>query len=88
MDQILDVSALPAPEPLERVLDALADLPSGDRLCVIHHREPYPLYDLLKRMGYRWETQVEGERYRILISPLAKPVSTPRRAWSHGANRL
>jgi uncharacterized protein (DUF2249 family) len=88
MDQTIDVSALPAPEPLERILDALADLPPEDRLCVIHHREPYPLYDLLRRMGYRWETQNEVERYRILIAPLAKPVSTPRRSRSPGTERV
>jgi TusA-related sulfurtransferase len=73
MDRQLDVSDLAAPEPLERILDALADLPPGDRLCVIHRREPYPLYDLLRRMGCRWETTAEDERYRILIWPAPHP---------------
>jgi uncharacterized protein (DUF2249 family) len=81
MDRTLDVSDLPAPEPMERILDALADLPPGDRLCVLHRREPYPLYDMLRRMGYRWEVSAEGDRYRILISPVPerqRPVSRLR----------
>jgi uncharacterized protein (DUF2249 family) len=59
VDRELDVRDLAPPEPLERVLDALADLPPGDRLLVHHRREPFPLYDLLRRMGYAWRT--EGE---------------------------
>jgi uncharacterized protein (DUF2249 family) len=58
------------PEPLERILDALADLPPGDRLSVIHRREPFPLYDLLRRLGYGWHTQGEDGRFTILIWPL------------------
>jgi TusA-related sulfurtransferase len=73
MDHPLDVSALPVPEPLERVLDALADLPPGDRLRVLHRREPFPLYDLLARMGYRWEAQGEEGHYQILIWPESRP---------------
>jgi len=69
MDRELDVSRLEPPEPLERVLDALFVLDPGDRLCVIHRREPFPLYDILRRLGHRWETQVEEGRYRILIWP-------------------
>ncbi len=77
MDHPLDVSALPVPEPLERVLDALADLPPGDRLRVLHRREPFPLYDLLARMGYRWETQGEEGQYQILIWPESRSTQPP-----------
>jgi uncharacterized protein (DUF2249 family) len=70
VDRELDVRALEPPEPLERVLDALADLPAGDRLLVHHRREPFPLYDLLRRMGYAWRTEGEEGCYRILIWPL------------------
>lgn len=54
MDHRLDVSDLPPPEPLERALDALGLLAPGDRLLLHHRRQPYPLYDLLARMGYQW----------------------------------
>jgi uncharacterized protein (DUF2249 family) len=67
MEQLLDVSALPAPEPLERILDTLADLPAGGRLRVIHRREPFPLYGMLGRMGYAWRTQGAEGRFEILI---------------------
>ena len=69
MDRILDVSQLEPPEPLERILDALADLGPDDRLSIIHRRVPFPLYELLRGMGHRWETSGEEGRYRILIWP-------------------
>lgn len=69
MDRELDVSTLPPPEPLEQVLDALSGLQSGDRLVVRHRRQPFPLYDILRRLGYRWQIEgVEGD-WRILIAP-------------------
>jgi len=40
MQHLLDVSELSPPEPLERVLDALADLPEGDSLRVRLPMEP------------------------------------------------
>ncbi|EGV31622.1 hypothetical protein ThidrDRAFT_1823 [Thiorhodococcus drewsii AZ1] len=79
--QVLDVSRLAPPEPLERVLDALADLPAGRPLWVLHRREPFPLYDLLRRMGYGWRTLGEDPRVEILIWPLANPPSEAELAW-------
>ncbi|KAA6187814.1 DUF2249 domain-containing protein [Thiohalocapsa marina] len=66
----LDVRKLPPPEPLERILDALADLPADCTLRVVHRREPFPLYDLLRGMGYTWRTRGEDEHFEILIWPL------------------
>lgn len=56
MDIVLDVRRLAPPEPMEAVLAALAGLQAGDRLRMLHRREPFPLYDLLPRMGYAWKT--------------------------------
>ncbi|WP_132977315.1 DUF2249 domain-containing protein [Thiobaca trueperi] len=75
MVPVLDVRRLEPPEPLERILDALADLPAGEPLCVLHRREPFPLYDLLKRMGYDWRTQGQDDRFEILIWPREAPPS-------------
>jgi uncharacterized protein (DUF2249 family) len=61
MEHCLDVSELEPPEPLERILDALADLPQGDWLHVLHRREPFPLYRMLHDMGYRWYTRTGPE---------------------------
>jgi uncharacterized protein (DUF2249 family) len=71
MDHVLDVSDLPAPEPLERTLDALLTLPAGDRLELRHRRQPYPLFDMLRRMGYRWTVNGTDGDWRILIEPIA-----------------
>ena len=43
MERVLDVSDLEPPEPLERILDALDQLGTGDWLHVRHRREPFPL---------------------------------------------
>jgi uncharacterized protein (DUF2249 family) len=48
----LDLRGLPAPEPMERVLDALERLPEGQALRVLLPHEPYPLYRLLERDGW------------------------------------
>lgn len=69
MDHLLELAHLPPPEPLERTLDALSDLPAGDRLLLHHHRQPYPLYDLLRRMGCRWEVSGREGDWHILLTP-------------------
>jgi len=51
---LLDLHALPAPEPMERVLDTLDRLHGYAELRVLLAREPYPLYPILARMGYTW----------------------------------
>lgn len=52
---------------MQRILEALLDLAVGDRLRVLHRREPFPLYDILHRMGYRWETTGADGCFEILI---------------------
>ena len=65
---VVDGRDLPAPEPLERTLEALAGLGADDRLRLLIHREPLPLYDLLRGGGYRWESRRLGDgNYEILI---------------------
>ena len=48
----LNVCGLEAPEPMERVLEALCALEPTDRLAVLIEREPRPLYRILERNGY------------------------------------
>ena len=67
MDHVLDARGLPPPEPMERALDALAALPPDDRLVLRLPRQPFPLFDLLRRMGYLWEVSGTEGDYRILI---------------------
>ncbi len=67
-ETVLDVSALEPPEPLERVLAAVAELQPGERLRILHRREPFPLYELLERDGFTYRV-LQGEKtaYEILI---------------------
>jgi uncharacterized protein (DUF2249 family) len=64
----LDVCGLEPPEPLERVLDALSRLTEDQRLCMLIDREPRPLYGILERNGYAYETRTRPDYlYEILI---------------------
>jgi uncharacterized protein (DUF2249 family) len=65
---LLDLRALPAPEPMERVLDALDALADGDELRVLLAREPHPLYGVLARMGYRWRTAWQDDGCHVAIA--------------------
>jgi uncharacterized protein (DUF2249 family) len=49
----LDVSGLLPPEPMERIFETLAALPTAATLQVLIDREPHPLYRMLERDGYR-----------------------------------
>lgn len=67
-DKTLDVCGLHPPEPMERVLSALDSIPDNNRLRVLIDREPFPLYPILQRNGYRYRTEpVEDGRYEITI---------------------
>lgn len=71
MEHMLDLRDLPPPEPLERILDALADLPAGDCLRVRLPMEPMLLYPMLRTMGMRWVREAcEGDEVVLLISEL------------------
>lgn len=66
---VVDGRGLEHPEPLERVLAALDELQPGQPLRFLIHREPYPLYDILRRHHYRYEV-INGaaDGFEILIS--------------------
>lgn len=63
----LDVRGLPAPEPLEHCLEALADLQPGQRLHMRIDREPFPLYRILDRDGFAHRCQFEDPHYCVTI---------------------
>ncbi len=68
MEHLLDVSMLEPPQPMERVLEAIAQLGEGDILKVQHRREPRLLYPLLEKLGYTWHCEQQAEaQYLILI---------------------
>lgn len=49
----IDVSALPAPEPMTNIIQALAQLTAHQFLLVHHRREPFPLYEKLTAAGWQ-----------------------------------
>ena len=57
----LDVRGLPAPQPMERVLDAIGEFVPGDRLKLLIDCEPRPLYRILELNGYRHRTSPGAE---------------------------
>lgn len=65
---LVDARGLEPPEPLERVMQALALMRSGQSIRLLLHREPFPLYPLLAERGYRYDTRRESDgSYTILI---------------------
>ncbi len=76
---LLNVSTLPAPEPFQRITEALATLPEGARLRVLHRREPFPLYPRLLAAGfhYRVEHEPDGSGVVILIHRPIAPGPLP-----------
>ena len=68
----LDVRGLPPPEPFEHIMLALQMLPAGATLQVHIHREPFPLYEVLRDTGYAWQTTAHADgSFVILISRAA-----------------
>ena len=64
----LDLRGLFAPEPMEKVLDALASLGAGQQLRLLIEREPHPLFRILERNGYHYScSEQEPGLYQILI---------------------
>ena len=65
---LIDVCGLEPPEPMERVLEALALLEKGQRLRMLIDREPRPLYRILDNNGFEHSTQAQPDfLYEILI---------------------
>ena len=64
----LDVCEMEPPEPLQRTLDALSLLKPGQRLCMLIDREPRPLYRILERNRFSYESTLRPDYvYEIII---------------------
>ena len=66
-ESLLDVRGLEPPEPMVRIMDAIATLQSGETLCVAIHREPFPLYAMLAEEGYVHSTTWKQDGYFEVI---------------------
>lgn len=64
----LDLRGLFPPEPMERVLDALAGLLAGQQIRLLIEREPHPLFRILEKNNYRYSsTEPEPGLYQVVI---------------------
>jgi uncharacterized protein (DUF2249 family) len=64
----VDVRFLPPPEPLEKILASLDELPCGEELHVRIHREPMLLYPILERRGFSRDVRaLEDGTFEIVI---------------------
>jgi uncharacterized protein (DUF2249 family) len=70
---LVDARWLEPPEPMERILAALALLRADEQVRFLIHREPLPLYSLLNNAGhvYQVEPMPDGS-FALLIRPLSK----------------
>ncbi len=64
----IDARGLEPPRPMELVMDALCDLESGEELLLILDREPFPLYQVLRRNRCVWRTSsFDDGRFEVVI---------------------
>ena len=64
----LDLRGMYPPEPMERVLDALASLRLGQQIRLLIEREPHPLFKVLDSNGYAWRcTESAPGLYQVVI---------------------
>lgn len=61
MPRLIDGRELQPPEPLELALMALDTLPADEELTMLLYCQPHPLFDILRRNGYRWTEVVQDD---------------------------
>jgi uncharacterized protein (DUF2249 family) len=66
---VIDARELEPPEPFERVMEALSALQKGEEIMLVINREPFPLYRVLERNGYRYKASMFPDgRFEIVIT--------------------
>lgn len=64
----LDLRGMFPPEPMEKVLDALAELQAGQQIRLLIEREPHPLFRILERNNYRHScSALEDGLFQVII---------------------
>jgi len=65
---IIDVSDLPAPEPMTKIIQTLVTITTQQFLLVHHRREPFPLFEKLTSAGWLYSCQQQTpDDYQIYI---------------------
>jgi hypothetical protein len=76
VSRAIDVSQLPPPLPMVRILETLRELGPSETLLVHHTRRPIHLYPKLEALGCRHETiePVPGKIEVRITNPPARPL--------------
>ncbi|MCK0507779.1 DUF2249 domain-containing protein [Aromatoleum anaerobium] len=61
MKPVIDARGLEPPQPFELVMEAIADLRPGEGVKLLLDRMPYPLFRILDRDRYRYESRVRDD---------------------------
>jgi TusA-related sulfurtransferase len=68
MPLVIDGRELQPPEPLEKALAALEDLPEGGELLILLYCHPTPLFNILRNNGFAWQENITADgTHEILI---------------------
>ncbi|MFB6232664.1 MAG: DUF2249 domain-containing protein [Haloarculaceae archaeon] len=66
--QTVDARAIDG-EPFSDIMDAINSISDGETALLINSFEPKPLYPVLTRKGYAYDTtQVDDDEWRVAIS--------------------
>lgn len=70
---VIDARKMAPPEPFERVLEALSTLGEGEKVMLVLHREPLPLYRFLQDNNYRYQVTIgsDGSNEVLIWEPSA-----------------
>ena len=63
----IEARGLEPPQPMVRILEALATLPPGVLLHARTDRRPMHLYSLLEERGYRADTEAQADGSHLTI---------------------
>jgi uncharacterized protein (DUF2249 family) len=56
--RVVDGREMQPPEPLEKTLEGLDQLPAGAELLLLVYCHPVPLFNILRNNGYVWREDV------------------------------
>jgi tRNA 2-thiouridine synthesizing protein A len=66
---VVDARFLEPPAPFVQTMEMLDTLKEGEQMLLLLYREPHPLYQVLKRNGHAYSTELMPDgTFEILIS--------------------
>jgi hypothetical protein len=75
IDEILiDARWLEPPEPMEKVMQTLPLLKPGQHIRLLLHREPFPLFPILRAQGYTHDTKMQPDGSYVILLRNGGPI--------------